>query len=419
MSVSAVGPDAIVLGAGVVGVATALYLQRAGLATRVLDPLPPGGGASFGNAGMISADTVTPVALPGMLRQVPKWLADPSGPLAVRPSYLPRALPWLLRWLREGRMTRVRAISDAMRAINRDAFACWRDLLGAEAFNALVRRSGQIQIWEGDALPRSAVIDTELRARHGIAVQELGADDLRQMLPGLSPEVRHGRLVPGNGYLLDPGGAVAALAGRLRAEGGAIHAERAMKLIPRAGGGWTVMTNIANHTAPRVVVAAGAWSRTLLAPLGLRVPLETERGYHATLPAPTIDLRFTIIHKSRGFGLTSMADGLRVAGTVEIAGLDAPPDERRAEILVAHAHRLFPGLAHGEPRLWMGFRPSTPDSLPVLGEAPGRPGLFLAFGHGHFGMTGGLPSARLVAALMTGAAPPIDPAPYRLGRFAA
>jgi len=407
----------IVLGAGVVGMATALHLQRAGEQTLVLDPLPPGGGASFGNAGMLSADTATPIALPGMLRQVPKWLADPLGPLVVRPAYLPRALPWLLRWIRDGRMARVLAISDALRAVNRDSFACWRELLGAETFSALVRRSGQVQIWDGDVAPRSVAIDGMLRARHNIAAEDLGADDLRQMLPGIAREVRHGRLVPGNGYVISPAGAVAALADRLRAEGGTIGAERAMKLIPREGGGWMVMTNVANHVAPRVVVAAGAWSGRLLAPLGVRVKLETERGYHATLPEPTIALRYTVIHKSRGFGLTSMEDGLRVAGTVEIGGLDAPPDERRALNLVTQARQLFPGLAHGAPRLWMGFRPSTPDSLPALGEAPGRPGLFLAFGHGHFGMTGGPGSARLVAALVTGAPPPIDPAPYRPGRF--
>jgi len=207
----------IVLGAGVVGMATALHLQRAGEQTLVLDPLPPGGGASFGNAGMLSADTATPIALPGMLRQVPKWLADPLGPLVVRPAYLPRALPWLLRWIRDGRMARVLAISDALRAVNRGSFACWRELLGAETFSALVRRSGQVQIWDGDVAPRSVAIDGMLRARHNIAAEDLGADDLQQMLPGIAWEVRHGRLVPGNGYVISPAGAVAALADRLRA----------------------------------------------------------------------------------------------------------------------------------------------------------------------------------------------------------
>lgn len=412
-------PGTIVIGAGVVGLATALYLQRAGMATLVIDPLPPGGGASFGNAGMISTDTATPIALPGMLRKVPGWLADRSGPLVVRPAYFPRALPWLMRWVWDGRMSRVLAISDAMRALHRDAFACWRELLGPSGFAGLIRRSGQVQVWDGDGATEAAAIERRLRERHGIEAQELGADDLRQMLPGLSREVRRGLLVPGNGYTVSPAKLMGALAGRLREAGGEIVAERAMKLIPRDDGSWMVMTNIGNHTSARVVVAAGAWSGALLGPLGLRVPLETERGYHAALPTPSIVPRYTISYRSRGFGLTPMEDGLRVAGTVEFAGLHAPPDERRAALLVAHARRLFPDLTHGEPRLWMGLRPSTPDSLPILGAAAGRPGLFLAFGHGHFGMTGGTPSARLVAALVVGAAPPIDPVPYRPGRFSA
>jgi len=190
-----------------------------------------------------------------------------------------------------------------------------------------------------------------------------------------------------------------------------------MKLIPQDGGGWMVMTNIANRTAPHVVVAGGAWSRQLLDPLGIRVPLETERGYHAMLFDPEVTPSLPISNKTRGFGVTPMEDGLRIAGTVEIAGLDAPPNEERAKILVQHAKRMFPALQGEQVRYWMGFRPSTPDSLPILGPAAGRPGLHFVFGHGHFGMTGGPPSGRLVARLIAGQAPGIDPAPYAAQRF--
>lgn len=186
----------------------------------------------------------------------------------------------------------------------------------------------------------------------------LGQDELRQTFPGISREVRHGLLVPGNGFTVNPQRIVATLAERFLAEGGEIITERVMKLIPgTAGNGFMVMTNLSNRTAARVVVAAGAWSSALIAPLGVRVALETERGYHAMLPAPNIAPPMPIGNKSRGFGLTPMEHGIRVAGTVEIAGLAAPP---------------------------------------------GRPGLFLASGHGHFGMTGGPPSGKLVAALIMG-----------------
>ncbi len=190
-----------------------------------------------------------------------------------------------------------------------------------------------------------------------------------------------------------------------------------MKLVPCPGQRWMVLSNTGNHAADSVVLAGGAFAGALLAPLGLKLPLETERGYHAHLPAPSIELRLPIMQKSRGFGLTPMEDGLRAAGTVEIAGLEAPPDERRAALLETQAKRLFPDLRTGPARLWMGFRPSFPDSLPVLGPAPGHPGLFLCFGHGHFGMTAGPPSGKLVARMIAGVAPPIDPAPYAAARF--
>lgn len=411
-------PDTIVLGAGVVGLSTAIYLQRAGAAVAVLDPLGPAGGASFGNAGMLSPDTAMPIAAPGMLRQVPRWLCDPLGPLVVKSAYLPRATPWLARWIMAGRMARVLAISDAMRALHRRTLECWQELLGPARYHELVRPIGQVQIWEGDEAGALAVVEQRVRERHGIRSELLSAEELGQMFPGMSREVRRGILIPGNGFTINPQRIVAALAERFLADGGEIVAERAMKLIPQsAAAGFLVMTNIANRAAERVVVAAGAWSRQLLAPLGISVPLETERGYHAMLPEPNVRLAFPITNKSRSYALTPMEHGLRLAGTVEIAGLTAPPDERRAAVLVRHAHKLFPTLEHGTPSFWMGFRPSTPDSLPVLGEVRRWPQLFLAFGHGHFGMSGGPPSGRLVARMMRGEAPEIDPAPYALARF--
>jgi D-amino-acid dehydrogenase len=245
----------------------------------------------------------------------------------------------------------------------------------------------------------------------------LAADDLRQMFPGISRDVTRGLLTPGNGFTVSPQRSVRTLGELLCQEGGAVINERAMKLIPHEGGGWMVMTNTANRSADHVVVAAGAWSQQLLDPLGIAVPLETERGYHAMLFDAETMPRLPISNKTRAFGVTPMEDGLRVAGTVEIAGLDAPPNEQRAKILVEHARRMFPAISGARVRYWMGFRPSTPDSLPILGPAPGRPGLHFVFGHGHFGMTGGPPSGRIVARLIAGQAPGLDPTPYAVQRF--
>jgi glycine/D-amino acid oxidase-like deaminating enzyme len=193
------------------------------------------------------------------------------------------------------------------------------------------------------------------------------------MFPGIAREVTRGLLAPGNGFTVSPLRAVQTLAELFRQESGVLINERAMKLIPREGGGWMVMTNVANRSADHVVVAAGAWSRQLLDPLGVKVALETERGYHAMLFAPEVMPTLPISNKTRAFDVTPMEDGLRVAGTVEISGLDAPPNEERAKILVQHARRMFPALTGTQVRYWMGFRPSTPDSLPILGDVPGRP----------------------------------------------
>jgi D-amino-acid dehydrogenase len=330
-----------------------------------------------------------------MLRKVPGWLLNPLGPLSVTPGYFPRALPWLLRWIEAGRLDRVIAISDAMRALHRESLACWQELLGPVLYGALIRPLGQVQVWEGDAEAANSGVERQVRERHDIRSEALTADDLRQMFPGISREVTRG----------------------FRQAGGSLINERAMKLIPREGGGWMVMTNLANRSSEHVVVAAGAWSRQLLDPLGIKVALETERGYHAMLFDPEVMPALPISNKTRAFGVTPMEDGLRVAGTVEIAGLEAPPNEERAKVLVQHAKRMFPALSGAKVRYWMGFRPSTPDSLPILGPAAARPGLHFVFGHGHFGMTGGPPSGRLVARLITGQAPGLDPAPYAAQRF--
>ncbi len=408
---------AIVIGAGVAGLSTALYLQRAGVQVAVIDALPPASGASFGNAGLLSPDTAAPIALPGMLGKVPGWLMDQAGPLVIRPGYFPKAFPWLLKWIAAGRLDRVMQISDAMRALHRDTLTCWQELLGPDLYRDLIRPAGQVQLWDSETETASAVVERQVRERHGLPSQPLNADDLRQMFPGISRTATRGMLIPGNAHTLSPHRMVRSLADLFQANGGDIIAERVMKLIPQEGGGFMVMTNIANRRTPQVALAAGAWSQRLLDPLGIRVALETERGYHAMLFAPGIQPAFPISYKSRGFGITPMEDGLRIAGTVEIGGLDPALNEHRAELLVQHAKQLFPELQTGNVRYWMGFRPSTPDSLPFLGPAPGHPGLYLAFGHGHFGMTGGPPSGRLVAALMTGQQPAIDLKPYRPDRF--
>ncbi|MER9169189.1 FAD-binding oxidoreductase [Mesorhizobium australicum] len=411
------GKEVVIIGAGIVGVSAALYLKRAGLNVTVIDPLSPGTATSFGNAGMVRHDCNVPVAMPGMLRQVPGWLTDPLGPLVLKPHYALKAAPWLLRWIRAGRMDSVNRAADALCNLHRGNLECYRDLIGGPTFAALIREVGGIQVWESAAVGTSDRITAEINERQGVVTEPLSRSDLERLLPGISNIARRGLLYPHNAHTTDPHRLVMAIADGLRQAGGAFEAERVLKIIPREAGGYTLMTNTANRKADAVIIAAGAWSNRLLKPLGAELPLETERGYHLMIPSPSIELPMPVQMKNRGFALSPMEHGLRLAGTVEIAGLEAPPDERRSEILLTHARALFPDLKGGEPTIWMGFRPSLPDSVPAIGEVRGHRSLFVATGHGHTGMIGGGSTGRLIAELVTANRPHIDPAPYSPDRF--
>ncbi len=223
----------IVLGAGVAGLSVALYLQRSGHAVTVIDPLPPGTGSSYGNSGLISADTAVPIAMPGMLQKVPRWLSDPLGPLAVRPAYFPRALPWLMRWIGASREPRVLAISGAMRAMHAGAFDCWRELLGDALYAEFIRRDGQVKIWEGEGV--ESALELEICRRHDIPIRMLGQGELQDLYPGLAPDIRRGMLMPGNGCTVNPRRLVATLADLLQQAGGQLVHEQALRIVPRGG----------------------------------------------------------------------------------------------------------------------------------------------------------------------------------------
>jgi len=416
-----------VIGAGIIGLSVAANLQRLGLTTTIFDALPPGSSTSYGNAGMISVAAVTPMAMPGMLREIPRWLADPQGPLFVQPRYLPSALPWLLRWVRAGAMSEVRRAARGLWALHRHALEEYRDLLG-EAFSDLIQTSGQIHIWDSAKPSASERIAAQLREELGVSAQSLSATQLREMAPDLTPDISRALYFPQNGHTVNPLRLAQTIAQLFCAAGGRIVSEQCLRIVPE-GSRYRLWTHCGDHYFDQVVVAAGAWSRTLLKPLGVRLPLETERGYHVQFladgPSGQISVPIPLLHKGRGFGASAMETGLRVAGTVEIAGLERPPDPRRIEALVANAKRLLPRLDTRNYKIWMGYRPSTPDSLPVLSALARHPGLYMAGGHGHTGVTAAAVSGRLVAQLVaqhlagqgTGVAPFIDPSPYRLERF--
>jgi D-amino-acid dehydrogenase len=411
----------VVIGAGIVGLACATYLQRDGRKVVMVDPGGPGEGASYGNSGGLNGSSIVPVAMPGVLSKVPHWLLDPEGPLSIRLRYLPQLLPWLYRFVRAGRPELVRAQAHALRALLAPTVDLHRELAASVGAADLIQRSGLLVVYRSEA---GFAADTEamrLRADNGVKIDELAKDELRQIEPLLSPAYARGRFISENGYVRNPLRLSRSLADALVANGGEIRRERAQGFSFADGKVQAVFTSAGKIPCAAVVLAAGAHSKPLAARLGEKVPLDTERGYHAMIKAPEVAPRLPIMDAEAKFVATPMEEGLRMAGTVEFAGLDAPPDWRRARILLRHGQAMFPGLpralAEDRVALWMGFRPSMPDSLPVIGPTRRCANAFLAFGHGHVGLIGAPMTGRVIADLIARRPPAIDLKPFSAARF--
>ncbi|EDM70717.1 oxidoreductase, FAD-binding protein [Roseobacter sp. AzwK-3b] len=406
-----------ILGGGAVGICTALELVERGIPVRLIDRDAPGQGASSGNAGVISPFSVVPQSMPGVWKKAPGWLLDPLGPVAVRARHLPRFLPWALRFVLNGSEARARAVSAAMDGLTAGCVDLYRRHLEGTGHEGLVRDSCYVLAHRDPALASDRGLDAELRRMAGARVEVIGADALREMEPDLSPEFRAAVVVHGQARALSPGRLMAVLAEKLRALGGEVLQREVRALRPCAEGGWQIECEGETVHAARVVVSAGAWSARLLAPLGLRLPLEAERGYHVMFADPGVTLRNSVMDTDRKFVSSSMEGGLRAAGTAEFGGLDALPDPRRAETIAGLARQMVPGLGSAAVTTWSGVRPSFPDSLPVIGEMPGHPGLYGAFGHSHYGFMMAPRTGRIMADLLRGAGPNIDLSPYRADRF--
>ncbi|HVC55010.1 MAG TPA: FAD-dependent oxidoreductase [Stellaceae bacterium] len=411
-----------VIGAGMVGVCAAMSLQRDGHSVFLIEPGNPGEGASFGNAGCLNGSSVTPTAMPGVLGNVPRWLQDPLGPLALRWSYLPAVLPYLVRLVRAATPEKVRHQARALRPLLGPSVPLMRELARAADAEHLVQQRGHLYVYRSaEALAKDGLAWT-LRRDNGVVVDEFDADELRQLEPVLSRDYVRGLLVRENGHISDPLALLTRLVERLQGQGGEIVRARAVgfRLVGRRL--VAIRTDAGEFPADAAIVCAGAHSRPLAAALGDRVPLETERGYHLMIRDPEAMPRIPTADAEGKFVATPMQAGLRFAGTVELAGLAAPPDWRRARLLLAQGRRMLPGLAAAYPEerlsLWMGHRPSLPDSLPALGPSRASPDVIYAFGHGHVGMTAAPMTGRIVADLVAGRPAAIDIAPFDPGRFA-
>jgi D-amino-acid dehydrogenase len=417
MLIPASQPSVTIIGAGIIGICCASYLQRAGFLVDILDPEAPGTMCSYGNAGGICPGSCIPIAGPGMLRRLPRWLMDKEGPLHIRAAYLPALLPWLLRFLAAGRKAEVRRISRALRALHAPTFACYEPLLRNSGSTGLLTKRGQLFVYETDDGPAHDAFGLNLRREAGVQVEILNQGALRDLEPALAPIFRSAVFLPEQGQCANPGRLVANLARAVERNGGTISGTRVRDVVMLGGKPAALVTDRGTQPIERLVVAAGAWSAPLARRLGCKVPLETERGYHAMVAGAETGLRTQTIWSERKFVAAPMEEGIRFAGTVELAGLAAPPDMRRADLLLRQGRRMLRHVPEGKIGRWMGHRPSLPDSLPVVSRSPHHPNVFFAFGHGHMGLIGGSVTGRLIADLVSGAPPIIDPLPYRVDRF--
>jgi D-amino-acid dehydrogenase len=408
---------AIVVGAGIVGICTAIELRRRGWAVTLVDRQEPGHGCSYGNAGILAAHAVVPIALPGLMAQVPRMLLDPEGPLVLRWTSLPHTWRWLMRLRSAANLPQVRRTAAAMHQLYASAVQRHLALAREAGVPELVSTDNGLYVHRDvNGIDLDNGLAWQLRREHGARIEVLEGAALHEAEPELSRAYTRGVRMGPMGHSVNPLRLTQAYAALLRALGGSIERDD-VRALQASGASVRVATANGQREADAVVLATGAWSSALVRPLGFKLPLIAERGYHLTYADPGIRLNHVVSEIGAHFAVTSMEPGLRVAGTEEIGLADDAPSWRRAVVLHAHARRLFPNANLGRPSRWMGPRPGTPDSLPVIGALPGHSRIFIAAGHGHLGLTGAPHTGHIVARIVSGEPAEIDLAAFAPGRF--
>ncbi|APY14107.1 FAD-dependent oxidoreductase [Brucella sp. 10RB9214] len=409
--------DIVIIGGGIVGVATAALLAEAGREVLVIDRTGICEETSSGNAAALAFSDILPLASKGVMRKVPGWLLDPLGPFTIRPTYFPKMLPWLYRFWRASAPNALARTAIAQAAIMRLAENEMLSLIERAGLRNRLREDGNLELYESEAELAVSQPGWDVREKAGIAYEHVRGRRLAELQPGLNPRFVAGTFVPGWKNVSDPklfGKAIWSYAESL----GARFLSGKVASGKRQNGG--VRLRLENGTeinATHLVLMAGAWSRDLAKGFGDIVPLDTERGYNTTLPVGSFDVKRQLTFPGHGFVITPMETGLRVGGAVEFGGLDLPPNFARSEAMLKKASKFLPGLKVEGGRQWMGYRPSMPDSLPVIGRASAGGNVYYGFGHGHLGLTQSAATARLIRDLITGGEPAIDIEPFKPQRF--
>ena len=411
------GKHCVVIGAGIIGSSCAWHLQRKGIQVTLIDHKLPGQSCSFGNASCLSTSSVIPFSYPGMIRKVPGWLLDPLGPMRVRPLDFPALIPWFWRFWRCSNMPQVEAIATAQTQLMKTALSDYDEILAATGSSHLKHAKGAIHFYDTEEEYRREKWQADLRAKLGFEEHRLSLADLKSLVPCLNLGKGVAIMMPGWHHLSDPAKVTARIA-ECSIENGASWVQDRVSAVSSSELGVRLQTESGRRiNADHLVVAAGAWSNKIAEQLDYKVPMIAKRGYHSMIGNPDIELRYPVMSLSRAFVMTPLENGIRIAGTAEFAGLDVEPDYRRARVLLKHASHYLTGLQTEEVTEWMGHRPMMSDSKPVISTSPQHRNVFYAFGHGHYGLTQGPTTGRMIADMVIGKEPSIDHRPFRFDRF--
>jgi len=408
--------DVVIVGAGIIGLACGYRLLQEGRSVLWVDPKSPGSGASYGNAGTIADYAVMPVGSPSVLKRLPQLLFDSESPLSMQPGALAMLAPWLAKFAYQSLPGPMAKNMRAIAALVLDAASRWQELARAIAVEDHFKNEGCLYVYRDAAALRRGKHEMALRAEAGVDVVFLTPTELSELEPQWPAVDGGAAFFPKSLFVTDPGDLANKLANAGANIGGRFLTESVKDLSNERESVVMTLTNGRRIRAHKVVISAGAYSKGLAAKAGDKTPLITERGYHLEFEGQANRVQRPICVADQGFYMTPMAGRLRVAGTVELGGVDSKPSPHRLSGLIQQAQAVFPDL--GSPqRTWLGFRPSLPDSRPILSPSSQSDRIVYAYGHGHIGLTLAPISAEIVAALIGGRSPPCDISAYSVQRF--
>jgi D-amino-acid dehydrogenase len=407
----------VVIGAGIIGTALAFQLKRRGRDVVVIERDAPGRGTSFGNLASVAVTEFMPASRPSIWKQIPGWVLDPEGPIRVRPSYMPKLIPWFMRFIAASRPAKLRELEAQGAVLCARVHEDYQALLQDAGLTGEMSENGCLSLYANEAEFRADREHIEILEQFGFPHEVIGRQAIKALEPELSDKIGLAVLFPQNRTMRNPYQLVVKLAEVFRGLGGTIEKGEVVGFTRGEAVREVILKDGRRISADEVVICAGAHSNALCTMLGEPVPLETERGYHTQIMSPGITMKHSIIWPARAFMVSPTAGGIRVGGTVEFAGLNAAPDYRRSKITVKRAKEALPNLRCADFTEWMGHRPAFPDSVPVMSASAKTKGVFYALGHGHLGLTLAATNARLMADLITNAKPPLDLKPFRVDRF--